>query len=104
MINNTSIIQVWVSSVQQGEVDTAHVDLPKQCYQDEVLAHRLGLVPLLIDPALVEFKSPEEATSEKNTVIFKIDVSCKRSGDKVINDKGKSASVYHPNISMQVSP
>ena len=53
----------------------------------------MGLVPLLIDPALVEFKSPEEATSEKNTVIFKIDITCKRSGDKVINDKGENIKI-----------
>lgn len=33
-----------------------------------MLAHRLGMVPLKINPALLEFKSPEEAASEKNTI------------------------------------
>ena len=54
-----------------------------------MLSHRLGLVPLRIDPALLEFKSAEEAPSEKNTLVFKLDVTCKRSGDKVINDRGE---------------
>lgn len=63
MINNTSIIQ------------------------DEVLSHRLGLVPIKMNPALLEQRSSEEAASEKNTVIFKLDITCKRSGDKMLNEK-----------------
>ncbi|GAX75632.1 hypothetical protein CEUSTIGMA_g3076.t1 [Chlamydomonas eustigma] len=55
--------------------------------QDEVLAHRLGLIPLAIDPAILEDRLPEETANEKNTIIFKLDVTCKRSGDKIINDR-----------------
>lgn len=61
--------------------------------QDEVFAHRLGLVPLKIDPALLEFKTSEEAPSEKNTVVFKLDVTCKRQGDTVVNDKVLSSQL-----------
>jgi DNA-directed RNA polymerase I and III subunit RPAC1 len=28
--------------------------------QDEVLSHRLGLIPLAVDPALLDFKTSEE--------------------------------------------
>eukprot|EP00200_Dunaliella_tertiolecta_P003046 CAMPEP_0202357010 /NCGR_PEP_ID=MMETSP1126-20121109/11221_1 /ASSEMBLY_ACC=CAM_ASM_000457 /TAXON_ID=3047 /ORGANISM="Dunaliella tertiolecta, Strain CCMP1320" /LENGTH=360 /DNA_ID=CAMNT_0048949831 /DNA_START=77 /DNA_END=1159 /DNA_ORIENTATION=+ len=63
MINNTSIMQ------------------------DEVLSHRLGLVPLRIDPKLLDFKSAEEAPSEKNTIVFKLDIRCTRQGNRLINDK-----------------
>jgi hypothetical protein len=48
--------------------------------QDEVMAHRLGLVPLLVDPAKVDFKSREEAPSEKNTLVFKLNVHCRWRG------------------------
>lgn len=61
--------------------------------QDEVLAHRLGLVPLLIDPTKLDYKSAEEASSEKNTVVFKLDITCKRVGDKVVNDKVLSSAL-----------
>ena len=41
---------------------------------DEVLAHRLGLVPLNVDPRLFEdLEDPDEAT-DLNTVVFKLHV------------------------------
>ena len=38
--------------------------------QDEVLAHRLGLVPVLADPSAFDFRAPEEGASEKNTCVL----------------------------------
>ncbi|KAG2490194.1 hypothetical protein HYH03_011321 [Edaphochlamys debaryana] len=62
--------------------------------QDEVLAHRLGLVPLLVPPHLFEPKVAEEAPSEKNTVVFKLDVTCRRKPDGSLeNDKVLSESL-----------
>lgn len=37
--------------------------------QDEVLAHRMGLVPLAVHPERLELKAAEEAPSEKNTLV-----------------------------------
>lgn len=52
--------------------------------QDEVLAHRLGLVPILIDPRLFEYKSENDVSTEKNTIVFKLHVRCaKRKGTKI---------------------
>lgn len=47
--------------------------------QDEVLGHRIGLVPLNVDPSYFEFKSSlrDEAT-DRNTLVFKLDVTCTR--------------------------
>ncbi|ETV76674.1 hypothetical protein H257_09157 [Aphanomyces astaci] len=65
--------------------------------QDEVLAHRLGLIPLQVDPR--EFQSfPEheegEATDE-NTLVFKLDVTCTADpNDPADISKATNASVY----------
>ena len=42
---------------------------------------------------MLEFKSPEETANEKNTVVFKLDITCKRSAERVdgiVNDKGEN--------------
>lgn len=39
--------------------------------QDEVLAHRLGLVPIKADPRLFEYRNPGTLISLKSSDIFK---------------------------------
>lgn len=46
--------------------------------QDEVLAHRLGLVPLYIDPRILE-DAPvdyQNNSTDRNTVVFTLEVQC----------------------------
>lgn len=40
--------------------------------QDEMLAHRLGMVPIRADPRLMTARSSEETGSEKDTIVFKL--------------------------------
>lgn len=50
---------------------------------DEVLAHRLGLIPLDVDPRLFEYFSENDTPNEKNTIVFKLDVSCKKGNGRI---------------------
>ncbi|KAJ9182500.1 hypothetical protein P3X46_006491 [Hevea brasiliensis] len=45
--------------------------------QDEVLSHRLGLIPINADPRLFEYLSANDTPNEKNTIVFKLHVHCK---------------------------
>lgn len=45
---------------------------------EEVLSHRLGLVPLAVDPEGLSWK--EDSGDETNTVIFKLHVRCEKVG------------------------
>ncbi|KAG5644553.1 hypothetical protein DXG03_008208 [Asterophora parasitica] len=46
--------------------------------QDEVLAHRIGLVPFNIDPALVDMRDAVSQATDRNTIVFKLQVLCER--------------------------
>lgn len=39
--------------------------------QDEVLAHRLGLVPLNLNPALFDFRDASGVPTDRNTLVFR---------------------------------
>lgn len=43
---------------------------------DENLAHRLGLVPIVMDPDLLDWKPAESDHNEKNSVKFRMHVEC----------------------------
>jgi len=44
--------------------------------QDEVLAHRLGLLPILVDPDEFEYVGEDGHTHEDNTLVFKLQIKC----------------------------
>ncbi|OSX61381.1 hypothetical protein POSPLADRAFT_1057137 [Postia placenta MAD-698-R-SB12] len=44
--------------------------------QDEVLAHRLGLVPLNLNPALFDFRDASGVPTDRNTLVFRLNVAC----------------------------
>jgi len=45
---------------------------------DEVLAHRLGLVPIFADPDDYEYKAADKDYDDKNSILFKLSVKCTR--------------------------
>ncbi|RYR09775.1 hypothetical protein Ahy_B05g078181 [Arachis hypogaea] len=45
--------------------------------QDEVLSHRLGLIPISADPRLFEYPyNAGDDRNEKNTIVFKVQTIC----------------------------
>lgn len=46
--------------------------------EDEVLAHRLGLIPIKADPRLFRERVGEEDHDEHNVIAFRLDVKCER--------------------------
>ena len=45
---------------------------------DENLAHRLGLIPIAVDPRLFEMKDPTKHYDENNSLRFKLHVVCSK--------------------------
>lgn len=56
--------------------------------QDEVLSHRLGLIPLAVDPSKLQYKTEEEGSTE-DTLVYRLEVDCVYAADgkTAINQK-----------------
>uniref|UniRef100_A0A0E0GCG8 DNA-directed RNA polymerase RpoA/D/Rpb3-type domain-containing protein n=1 Tax=Oryza nivara TaxID=4536 RepID=A0A0E0GCG8_ORYNI len=50
---------------------------------DEVLSHRLGLIPLDADPRHFEYMSENDVPNERNTIVYKLHVSCKKGSPRL---------------------
>ena len=62
---------------------------------DEVFSHRLGMIPLNVDPALLEMKeSPQDQATDRNTIVFKLQIECTRN-TAAPRDSTDSAILYH---------
>jgi DNA-directed RNA polymerase I and III subunit RPAC1 len=50
---------------------------------DENLAHRIGLVPIKVDPRIFEFKKSDKPFDETNSIRFKLHVACTKKDPKM---------------------
>jgi hypothetical protein len=97
-----AVAQAWLGAPRSDAVPLPPTQALHSCYlrlhcfvhccvQDEVLSHRLGLVPLAVDPNALAWRSGEDAAGEANTVVFKLAVRCSRAADgSMVNDKGET--------------
>ncbi|PZC80855.1 hypothetical protein B5X24_HaOG213842 [Helicoverpa armigera] len=69
--------RLMLSEVPSMAIEKVMIRNNTSIIQDEVLAHRLGLIPLRADPRLFEYR-PEDATdgTEFNTLEFTLKVKC----------------------------
>ncbi|KAG8908845.1 DNA-directed RNA polymerase core subunit rpc40 [Tulasnella sp. 403] len=68
--------RILMSEVPTIAVEGVYVWNNTSVIHDEVLAHRLGLIPLSIDPRALSDVENGNPT-DKDTIVFKLDVTCK---------------------------
>lgn len=73
--------RVMIAEVPTMAIEHVYIVNNTSIIQDEVLSHRLGLIPLRVDPRLFEWKGQDDEANEKNTIVLKLDVTCQRLPD-----------------------
>jgi len=74
--------RILLSDLPSMAIEKVHIYQNTSIMQDEVLAHRLGLLPLTADPRLFSYPAKDwtpESGSEKETLQFSLNVKCKSS-------------------------
>lgn len=86
--------RMMISEVPSMAIEKVYMYNNTSIIQDEVLAHRLGLIPLKADPRLFEYKSDEtgDEGTDQDTLEFKLKVKCSRRKD--VKDTSLNESLY----------
>ncbi|KAK0047233.1 DNA-directed RNA polymerases I and III subunit RPAC1 [Biomphalaria pfeifferi] len=76
-----AVRRILLAEVPTMAIEAVHVWNNTSIIQDEVLAHRLGLIPIKADPRLFEYRPAgmySEEPSSEDTLQFKLKVKCTR--------------------------
>ncbi|CAG8611079.1 475_t:CDS:10 [Cetraspora pellucida] len=68
--------RIMIAEVPTMAIEKVYVYNNTSIVQDEVLAHRLGLIPIKADPDRFHFKHANEPPTDMNTIVFKIEHEC----------------------------
>ena len=67
--------RILLAEVPTIAIEHVWIAVNTSIIQDEVLAHRIGLIPLKVDPNKLDYVINEEET-DKDTLVFHFDVEC----------------------------
>ncbi|KAF5308176.1 hypothetical protein FQR65_LT06356 [Abscondita terminalis] len=95
--------RLMLSDVPSIAIEKVHIYNNTSIIQDEVLAHRLGLIPSKADPRMFHFKQEDAEDTDQDTLEFELKIKCTRSKDENkdssrIDDIYKNSNVYSKQI------
>ncbi|OCH88520.1 insert subdomain of RNA polymerase alpha subunit [Obba rivulosa] len=70
--------RIMIAEVPTMAIEHVYIWNNTSVIHDEILAQRLGLVPLGVDPRTFEFRTPSDAPTDRNTLVFRLNVACER--------------------------
>ncbi|RKP10512.1 DNA-directed RNA polymerase [Thamnocephalis sphaerospora] len=93
--------RILIAEIPTMAIENVFMTNNTSVIHDEVLAHRLGLIPLKVDPSQFQWKGDADPT-DLNTIVFKLNIRCEanpewKEGDPVenrlINDRVLSSDL-----------
>ncbi|TFY79125.1 hypothetical protein EWM64_g4886 [Hericium alpestre] len=74
-----AVRRILIAEVPSIAIEYVYVWNNTSVMADEVFAQRLGMLPLNVDPALIDMKEgPQEQATDRNTIVFRLAVTCER--------------------------
>jgi len=73
--------RILIAEVPTMAIETVYIQQNTSIIQDEVLAHRLGLIPIKADPRDFNWISADEEPTDQNTIEFTLHIKCSRKKD-----------------------
>ncbi|KAH7101180.1 DNA-directed RNA polymerase [Auriculariales sp. MPI-PUGE-AT-0066] len=70
--------RILIAEVPTVAIESVYVWNNTSVVHDEVFAQRLGLVPLDVDPALMSFPALDGNSTDRDTLVFRLNVKCER--------------------------
>jgi len=69
--------RIMIADVPTVAIEHVYMWNNSSIVHDEVLSHRIGLVPILADPRLFEDLASDDDPTDRNTVVFRLEVRCR---------------------------
>mmetsp|Transcript_684 Transcript_684/g.1907 ORF Transcript_684/g.1907 Transcript_684/m.1907 type:complete len:377 (+) Transcript_684:450-1580(+) len=76
-----TVRRILIAEVPTMAIENCFIYNNTSIIQDEVLAHRLGLVPIKADPRKFEFSKGTDDRDETNYIVFRLQVKCEKRKD-----------------------
>lgn len=92
--------RIMLSEVPSMAIEKVYMYNNTSIIQDEVLAHRLGLIPLKANPQLFEYKSDDTGDdgTDQDTLEFKLKIKCTRRRDTAKDGSAKEHTALATNL------
>jgi DNA-directed RNA polymerase I and III subunit RPAC1 len=68
--------RILLAEVPSMAIEHVYLDQNTSVIPDEVLAHRLGLIPIKVDPRRFKFRKGEEVHDDSNSLTFRLHAKC----------------------------
>lgn len=88
-----SLRRLMISEIPTMAIEHVFIVDNTSAVHDELLAHRLGLVPILADPTKFDFVTTNSYSCEKNTIVFRLAVSCDFTCGIIENEEVRSSDL-----------
>jgi len=93
-----AIRRVLIAEVPTIAIENVYVWNNTSVIQDEVLSHRLGLIPLNVNPRLINMREAGETPTDLDTVVFRLNVKCENNPQAPQNAEDPEIKYINSNV------